>query len=199
MSPANRPARKAGQRAQRKGPREDTLREDAPREDAPREDALRDYRAKTAHEVSRLSRRIEESGHPAPLGDPSSGVLLVVEGPVGPRVLEALTLSLEAVGLPHAYVTYAPTGLLGEELLAVQPRALVAVGPGAAREIDALDHPLAREAFSEAEAGVWFAWTRSTAGLLLPPLTPALDHDAAKRRFWLAFKSLRNLSPSQKD
>ena len=194
MSPAKRPARNA-----RSGGANGTgARDEALRDKAPREDALRDYRAKTAHEVSRLSRRIRESGHPAPLGDPSSGVLLVVEGPVGPRVLEALTLSLEAVGLPDAYVTYSPTGLLGEELLAVQPRALAAVGPGAAREIDGLDHPLARETFSKAQEGVWFAWTRSTAGLLLPPLAPALDHDAAKRRFWSAFKSLRTLSPSPK-
>ena len=192
MSPAKRPTPNA-----RSGGANGTgARDKALRAKAPPEDALRDYRAKTAHEASRLSRRVKESGHPAPLGDPSSGVLLVVEGPVGPRALQALTLSLAAVGLPNAYVTYSPTGLLGEEILAVQPRALAAVGPGAAREIDGLDHPLAREAFSRAQEGVWFAWTRSTAGLLLPPLTPALDNDAAKKRFWLAFKSLRTLSAS---
>jgi hypothetical protein len=160
----------------------------------PQRSAADDYRAKTAHEISVLSRRIKESGYPAPSGDPSSGVVLVVEGPAGPRMLEALGRSLDAVGLPDAYVTYAPTGTLREEILATEPHALVAVGPAAAREIDALDHPLAQNRFSEAAAGEWFSWTKGAAGLRLPALNPALDDDAAKRRFWKAFLTLRNLS-----
>ena len=155
-----------------------------------------DYRAKTAYEISVVSRRIKESGHPAPLGDPTSGVVLVVEQPVGPRILQALERSLKAVGLPETYVTYTSTGLLAEEILAAEPHALVALGPGAAREIDGLAHPLAQTLFSEAERGVWFAWTKGTAGLVLPALAPALDDDAAKRRFWRAFQALRNLAPS---
>ncbi len=161
-----------------------------------RRSAADDYRAKTGHEISTLSRRIKSSGHPAPLGDPSSGIVLVVEGPVGPRVLQALGRSLKTVGLPEAYVTYAPTGTLAEEILATEPHALVAVGPAAAREIDALDHPLAQNAFSETEPGVWFAWTKGTTGLALPPLAPALDDDAAKRRFWRTFLALRDLAPA---
>lgn len=159
-----------------------------------RRDATDDYRVKSAHEISALSRRIKESGHPAPLGDPSSGVVLVVEEPVGPRLLEALGRSLDTVGLPEAYVTYAPSGTLREEILATEPHALVAVGPAAAREIDALDYPLAQSSFSEAEAGAWFSWTKGTAGLSLPALNPALDDDATKRRFWRAFLALRDLS-----
>jgi hypothetical protein len=161
---------------------------------APR-DAASDYRAKVAHEISHLSRLMKEAGHPAPLGDPASGVMLVVEQPVGPRVLQALERSLRTVGLPAAYVTYASTGLLAREVLAAEPHALVAVGPGAAREIDALGHPLARRPFSEAERGVWFTWTRGTAGLNLPALIPALDDERAKRRFWRAFLALRDLAP----
>ena len=159
-------------------------------------DAASDYRAKLAHEISRISKRMKESGHPAPLGDPTSGVVLVVEQPVGPRVLQALDRSLKTIGLPEAYVTYVSTGLLAQELLAIEPHALVAVGPGAAREIDALDYPLARHPFSEAERGVWFAWTKGTAGLSLPALIPALTDDAAKRRFWQAFLALRDLTPA---
>lgn len=158
-------------------------------------DAAEDYRRKTEHEVSRLSRRMKERGHPSPLGDPSSGLVLVVEQPVGPRVLDALEASLDAVGLPDAYVTYASTGLLGEEILALQPLVLVAVGPGAARDIDDLDHPLARTPFSESEEGAPFAWTRATGGLRLPPLAPALDDDGAKRRFWRCFLTLKGLAP----
>ncbi|HEV8045585.1 MAG TPA: hypothetical protein VGP38_10410, partial [Rubrobacter sp.] len=162
----------------------------------PPRDAADDYRDKTAHEISRISRRMKEDGHPAPVGDPASGVVLVVEQPVGPRVLEALKLSLRAVGLPEAYVTYASTGLLAQELLATEPRALVAVGAGAASDIDATGYPLVRQPFSEAEQGVWFTWTKGTPGLLLPSLTPALDDEAAKRRFWRTFLTLKALAPT---
>ena len=157
-------------------------------------DAASDYGAKVAYEISHLSRSMQEDGHPAPLGDPTSGVVLVVEQPVGPRVLQALDRSLKTVGFPQAYVTYASTGLLAQEILAIEPHSLVAVGPGAAHEIDALDHPLAQCSFSEAEIGVWFAWTRGAAGLSLPALLPALDDDGAKRRFWRAFLALRILT-----
>ena len=167
---------------------------DRPAGKRPPRDAADDYRGKTAHEISRLSRRMKDGGHPAPLGDPASGVVLVVEGPVGPRTLEALELSLRAVGLPEAYVTYAATGLLAEELLATEPRALVAIGAGAAGDIDATGYPLARWSFSDAEPGVWFTWTKRTAGLLLPSLAPALDDEAAKRRFWRSFLALKALA-----
>ena len=139
---------------------------------------------------------MKEDGHPAPLGDPASGIVLVVEQPVGPRVLQALGRSLKTMGFPHAYVTYASTGLLAQEILAAEPHALVAVGTGAAREIDALNHPLAQYSFSEAEMGVWFTWTKGTVGLSVPALIPALDDDGAKRRFWRAFLALRDLKPA---
>lgn len=159
-----------------------------------RPDATEDYRRKTEREISTLSKRMKAAGHPAPSGDPNSGVVLVVEQPVGPRVLLALQASLTAVNLPDAYVTYAATGLLKEELLAAEPHALVAVGPGAAHEIDGLDYPLARTPFSTAREGDPFAWTRGTAGLRLPSLAPALSDDAEKRRFWRCFLALRDLA-----
>jgi hypothetical protein len=166
----------------------------AAKEQPPRP-AAGEYRAKVAHEFSRLSRLIKQAGHPAPLGNPASGVVLVVEQPVGPRVLQALQRSLKTVGLPEAYVTCASTGLLAQEILAAEPHALVAVGPGAARDIDALEQPLAQYPFSTAEIGAWFAWTKGTAGLSLPALAPALEDDAAKRRFWQAFLTLRDITP----
>jgi hypothetical protein len=169
---------------------------DEKRAPRPPRDASSDYRAKVAHEISHLSRLMKEAGHPAPLGEPAAGVVLVVEQPVGPRTLQALERSLKTVGLPEAYVTYASTGMLAQEVLAAEPHALVAVGPGAAREIDALDYPLARRHFSEADIGVWFAWTKGTAGLSLPALVPALDDNRAKRRFWRAFLALRDLTPA---
>lgn len=156
-------------------------------------DAAGDYKEKTAYEVSRLSKLMKENGHPAPLGDPTSGVVLVLEQPVGPRAVEALKLSLQAVGLPEAYVTYESTGLLAHEIRATDPQALIAIGAGAAQDIDAIDYPLARQPFSGVRPGVWFAWTKGTVGLLLPAITPALDDEAAKRRFWQTFLALKNL------
>ncbi len=132
-------------------------------------------------------------GHPAPIGDPTSGVVLVLEQPFGPRTLQALKLSLQAVGLHQAYVTYESTGLLAHEIQATEPYVLVAIGAGAANYIDGIDYPLVRQPFSTTEPGVWFHWTRGTKGLRIPALAPALDDDAAKRRFWLAFLTLRDL------
>ncbi|CAN5794717.1 hypothetical protein BH18ACT11_BH18ACT11_23910 [soil metagenome] len=131
------------------------------------------------------------------LGNSASGIMLVVERPCGARVLEALTRSLRAVGLPDAYVTCAFTGTLKKELLATEPHSLIAIGAGAARDIDAAGYPLAREAFSAAEPGLWFSWTKNTSGLLLPSLRLALANDAAKRCFWRTFISLKALAPTQ--
>lgn len=161
-------------------------------------DAAGDHRAKTAHEAARIARRLKDLGHPPPLGDPASGAMLVVEPPAGPRIVDAIGRSLASVNLPETYVTWASSGLLGEEILAVEPSVLVAVGPRAAREIDELDHPLARRPFSDAAEGTWFAWTKGTAGLLLPALAPALDDEGAKRRFWRAFLALRSLAPADR-
>lgn len=160
---------------------------------APR-DSASDYRAKVSYEADRLSRRAKQAGSPAPLGNPSSGVMLAVEPPVGPRLIQALERSLEAVGLAQAYVTWTESGHLLQEIAAFEPDALIAVGPQAARELDALDYPLVRNPFSEAREGEWFSWTSGTAGLRLPTLAPALDDETAKRRFWRAFLALKHLT-----
>jgi hypothetical protein len=156
--------------------------------------AAGDYTRKTVYEATRLKGRMKQEGHPAPLGDPTSGVVLVLEEPFGPRTIEALELSLQALRLEQAYVTYESTGLLAQQIQTTEPAVLVAIGAGAARDIDAIDYPLVRQPFSDAQPGVWFSWTKGTTGLLTPALAPALDDDAAKRRFWLAFLTLRDLT-----
>ena len=118
--------------------------------------------------------------------------MLVVDAPAGPRVMDALRRSLDSVGLHEGYVVSSSTGLLLEMLLVAEPSILVAVGPDGAREIDSLDHPLARRPFSDAAEGELFSWTAGTTGLRLPPLAPALDDDGAKKRFWRAFLALRD-------
>ena len=160
----------------------------------PTRNAAEDYRKKVLHEASRIARNLQKAGHPKPLGDPSSGILFVVEQPVGPRVIEAIEKSLEAVRLSEAYVTWSSTGLLPEEILVVQPTILTCVGSEAAHDIDNLAYPLSRRTFSEAPQGAWFPWTRSTSGLLLPALAPALNSEEAKKRFWRHFLPLKNLS-----
>lgn len=119
----------------------------------------------------------------------------MVEPPAEPRVVEALSRSLEAVGLSRAYVTWTTSGALSEELRALDPPVVVACGPAAARAIDELGYPLAHRTFSDAREGAWFSWTRGAAGLRLPALAPALDDEAEKKRFWKAFQALRRLEP----
>ena len=152
-----------------------------------------EYLAKADHEAARISHRLKDFGYPPPLGELSFGVVLTLEPPAGPRVVEAIRKSLEAVNLAGAYVTWSPAELLAEELLAANPSILVAAGPRAAREIDEVGYPLVRQPFSEATQGTPFHWTGGVTGLLLPSLAPALDNEAAKRRFWRAFLMLRSM------
>ena len=182
-----------------------------PQYDSPTPAAARDYEAKTNQEAARLARQAARSGLPQPFGDPLSGIVLVAEPDAGPtgtnkanaepnaaanaRTVDALRRSLAAVGLDRAYVTWSHPALLLEELLSLEPAALVAVGPAAAHAVDSCGCPLAKTAFSEAPPGSWFAWTKSTRGLRLPALAPALDDAGAKRRFWIAFLALRALVP----
>lgn len=151
-----------------------------------------DYQKKNSQEALSIARRLKKAGHPTPLGDPTSGLMILLEQPVGPRVLDALQRSLEAVELTDAYITWTSTGLLLEEILSLQPLALVSIGPESAREIDALNYPLAQNSFSDAPHGNWFSWTSSVYGLSLPALTTALEDDQAKRSFWRAFLTLQN-------
>ncbi len=120
--------------------------------------------------------------------------MLVVEPPAGPRVLDALSRSLEALDLADAYVTFSSGGSLMQELLIVEPSVLVAVGPGAGEAVDALGYSLAQNPFAEASEGEWFAWTKGTAGILLPPLAPALHDEQTKKRFWRAFLALKAIT-----
>src|SRR5215210_375647 len=164
---------------------------------------MRDYEAKVSHEAVRFARRAARAGLPQPFGDPLSGVVLIAEpaaeatdADTNAKIVDALERSLAAVKLDGAYVTWSHPDLL-EEILSLEPRALVAVGPTAAHAIDAFGYPLAKAPFSEAPEGSWFAWTKGTHGLRLPALTPALGDAAAKRRFWRAFLALRALAPAR--
>ena len=169
-----------------------------PRKKRPPRPAASDYADKVSREAAKTARRADLSGAPRPLGDPLSGIVLVAEPPsdagASARFTHALSRSLAAVDLEDACVVW-PAADLPETLLSLEPSALVAVGPGAARAIDAASYPLAKTPFSDAPEGAWFAWTKGALGLRLPALAPALTDDEAKRRFWRAFRSLRDLTP----
>jgi hypothetical protein len=170
-------------------------------ENASSHPAIKDYEAKTSHEASRRVARSQRAGFLEPFGDPLSGIVLIAERAdeaASALLPDALCRSLAAVKLDAAYVTWYPPIFL-EEILSLEPCALVAVGPDVARAIDTLNYPLARTGFSEAPEGSWFAWTKGTSGLRLPALAPALSDAEAKRRFWRAFLALRVLAPYTKD
>src|SRR5215207_8300006 len=149
----------------------------APRKKRPARPAASDYADKVSREAAKTARRADLSGVPRPLGDPLSGIVLVAEPPsdagASARITDALRRSLAAVDLEDAYVVW----------------------PAAALAIDAAGYPLAKTPFSDAPEGTWFAWTKGALGLRLPALAPALTDDEAKRRFWRAFRSLRDLAP----
>ena len=105
-----------------------------PKNDIPPHAATKDYEAKSSHETARLARQAARAGFPQPFGDPLSGVVLVAEPatePTGARMVDALRRSLAAVMLDRVYVTWSHPDL-SEEILSLEPDALVVVGPAAA-------------------------------------------------------------------
>jgi uracil-DNA glycosylase family 4 len=75
-----------------------------------------------------------------------------------------------------------------EELAIVAPKIVVVMGPEALGALADLDIPLARPV--EPEPGVIQSLTPSIELLYVPNIDEALDDDAAKRRFWSAFRML---------
>jgi uracil-DNA glycosylase family 4 len=75
-----------------------------------------------------------------------------------------------------------------EEIAIVQPKIIVAMGADALRTLDELQVPLAREL--EERIGEVQQFTPSIDVLYVPTIDEALDEEAAKRRFWSAFRVL---------
>jgi hypothetical protein len=166
-----------------------------PENNSPLSATTGDYEAKIAYEADQLVRRAIRAGFPQPFGDPLSGIVLVAETnteATNAATVDALQRSLAAVKLAEAYVTWTHPNL-SQEMLSLEPAALVAVGPAAARAIDSCGYSLAKVPFSDAPEGSWFAWTKGASGLRLPALAPALGDAEAKRHFWRAFLALRAL------
>jgi uracil-DNA glycosylase len=77
---------------------------------------------------------------------------------------------------------------LRRELHIVQPKLIVVMGEEALAFLNGLEFPLA--ASLEAETGSVREWTPTTAALVVPDIDDSLDEQAAKTRFWNAFKAL---------
>ena len=75
-----------------------------------------------------------------------------------------------------------------EELAVVQPRVVVVMGEPALDELNALGMPGGAQL--EPLAGEIQRWTIHCEALFTPDLDECLDDEAAKRRFWTAFKRL---------
>jgi uracil-DNA glycosylase len=76
--------------------------------------------------------------------------------------------------------------LLTRELHIVQPKLVVVMGEDALRLLNELEFPLA--APLEAETGSVQRFTPTIDGLYVPDVDASLDEQAAKTRFWNAFK-----------
>jgi uracil-DNA glycosylase family 4 len=77
---------------------------------------------------------------------------------------------------------------LTRELHIVQPKLVVVMGEEALGFLNALEFPLAAEV--EAETGRVQELTPTIGALYVPDIDAALDEQAAKTRFWNAFKAL---------
>ena len=77
---------------------------------------------------------------------------------------------------------------LAEELTIVSPKIVVVMGPEALAILNDLEVPLSRPLSDS--VGVVQRFTPTIEALYVPNIDDALDEDAAKREFWLAFRVL---------
>lgn len=78
---------------------------------------------------------------------------------------------------------------LTREIHIVQPRLIVAMGDETVAFLDALEFPLA-EPVDPASSGELQRFTPTIEALVTPDIDTSLDEQAAKTRFWNAFKAL---------
>jgi uracil-DNA glycosylase len=78
--------------------------------------------------------------------------------------------------------------ILGRELHVVQPKLVVVMGDDARRFLNELEFPLADTVGDE--LGQLQRFTPTTETLVVPDIDASLDEQAAKTRFWNAFKAL---------
>jgi uracil-DNA glycosylase len=79
-------------------------------------------------------------------------------------------------------------GFLARELHIVQPKLIVIMGEEALAFVNSLEFPLSQPV--EARLGELQQFTPTVVALVVPDIDASLDEQAAKTRFWRAFKAL---------
>lgn len=77
---------------------------------------------------------------------------------------------------------------LAEEIAIIQPKMIVVMGEAALRTVNHLQIPLSRTI--NFDLGRVQPFTPTTDALFVPDIDESLDQDAAKQRFWTAFRRL---------
>ena len=177
------------------------------------------YQAKAIAEINALGHDIAEwlrEAHPgaAPVlgtGHPLADILLLKYAPLPAEAQEgvaffgrsgqALLKSLQRLSVDPLAVygtnclkfgteeAADARGWLTRELHIVQPRLVVAMGDETVAFLDALAFPLAAHLAAERE-GELQPFTPTIDALVTPDIDASLDEQAAKTRFWNAFKTL---------
>ena len=79
-------------------------------------------------------------------------------------------------------------GFLTREVHIVQPKLLVVMGEAAVEFVNAIDFPLSQTL--DSRFGEMQQWTPTVEALVTPDIDDSLDEQAAKTRFWRAFKAV---------
>jgi uracil-DNA glycosylase len=176
------------------------------------DDIYKRYLEKAIREILRLEHEVAEAASGAPVaqptGHPLGTIFLVKYGPQAQELQEgvafhgrsghALKRSLERLRVDPAEVfgtncvKFAGAGegtcrgWLARELRIVQPRLVVVMGDDALEFVNGLEFPLSRPLV--ATLGELQTFTPTIEALVVPDIDLSLDDQAAKTRFWNAFK-----------
>jgi uracil-DNA glycosylase family 4 len=172
------------------------------------------YLDKAIREILRLEHEVAEAaaGKPVaqPTGHPLGTIFLVKYGPQAQELQEgvafhgraghALKRSLERLRVDPREVfgtncvKFAGAdedvcrGWLKREVRIVQPKLVVIMGEDAPEFVNSLEFPLSRPL--EATLGVLQRFTPTIEALCVPDIDSSLDEQAAKTRYWNAFKPI---------
>ena len=181
----------------------------------PKDEIYEKYLEKAIAEANELGHEIAAAATPGQTpvlgsGHPLADVFLLKEQPRPSEVQEgvafygragdAILKSLQRLGVDPLAVygtnclKYADEpedearAFLTRELHIVQPKLVVVMGEAALAFLHALDFPLSHEL--EPAVGSIQRWTPTLDALVTPDIDASLDEQAAKTRFWRAFKAV---------
>jgi uracil-DNA glycosylase family 4 len=172
------------------------------------------YLRKAITEINRLSHEIAQAADGAPValptGHPLGNIFLLKFGPQAQELQEgvafhgraghALKRSLERLKVDPREVfgtncikfagadDEACRGWLKREIRIVQPKLMVIMGDDALEFVNELEFPLGRPL--EATQGTLQQFTPTVEALVVPDIDLSLDEQAAKTRYWNAFKPI---------